>query len=68
MLITIAILIYLVFGILDAVTFKTENPHSNVFWCVMATLFTPAVRLVAIIVANWMLAIIIGLLIYIINR
>ena len=68
MLITIAILIYLIFGLLDAVKFKAENPHSNIFWCVMAVLFTPAVRLVAIIVANWMLAIIIGLLIYIINR
>ena len=68
MLITIAILIYLIFGLLDAVTFKAENPHSNIFWCVMAALFTPAVRIVAVVAANWMLAIIIGLIIYIINR
>jgi hypothetical protein len=68
MLITIAILIYLIFGLFDAVKFKTETPDANILLCTMAVLFTPAVRLVAIIVANWMLAIIIGLIIYIINR
>jgi hypothetical protein len=68
MLITIAILIYLIFGLFDAVKFKTETPNANILWCTMAMLFTPAVRMTAIIVANWMLAIIVGLVIYLIYR
>jgi len=68
MLITISILIYLVFGLFDAIRFRSEHPNSNNIECVMAIVFTPIFRLGVFIIKNLMLSIIICLIIYLIMR